>query len=631
MAIGAVLLSVLLAVTPYNDYFVCGSYMANHHVPIAASFVLMLLCILVNPALRRLGGELSRRELTVIWAMLASSSGMASAGFLRFLLPTIPALRYFSTSENHWEQDLWPHVPRWMVITDDSAVRWFYDGSPSGRGVPWDAWAAPVATWTAVALLIFTTLFCLATLLKTQWIRNERMTFVQTQLPLAVTAPPEPGHWLNGFFRDGRMWTGFAIAFLLCGFVGLSSYFPTVPRMSMLYPTFYSHALNFEARPWNAASPIYLAIFPSTVGFSFLMTTEVSLSTWVFFVLYRLEAVALSAMGLQLKTMASGYVAKQLTAYQDMGAFLALVGSGLWIARRHLLDAARASLTGGGKSPAEYRIALVGGALSLGFLVLIFNAAGVGIPVAAAFFIAYFIICTGVSWITSNVGALQLPVHFRPEDFLYACVGTRSFSPREVAVLAVPSRAFTFYYNEMLMPHFLNNYKLGEETGTPSRWLAGGWALAIPLGMVVAWAAHLSLVYSKGAFAMQQMSFIDWPRTPFQVAETYISQPAGPDPSSYALIALGAAAFLGVAALRNGTSWWPLHPAGMLIGSAGGELWFSIFIAWLCKAVVLRYGGAQAYTRARAFFLGLAAGEIAVACLWIAIGLVTKTGVRLLP
>lgn len=628
LLLGALLAAGLLALTPYNDYFVCGSYMANHHVPVAASFVLLLLCVVVNPLLRRLRRELSAVELTLVWTMMAVSSGLASAGLLRFLLPTVPALRYFATPENHWEQDLWPRVPEWLVVSDQRAIRFFYDGSPPGYGVPWEAWLRPIAAWSAVALLIFAVLFALATLLKGQWIGHERMTFVQTQLPLALIAPPEAGQRFNSFFRDGRMWLGFALPVVLYGLSGLANYFPALPRPALLYPNFYAHALRFDTRPWNAAGPVYLAIFPSTVGFSFLMTTEVSLSAWVCYVLFRLEAVGFSALGLQLKTVTSGYAAKQFTAYQDMGAYLALVGTSLWVARRHLADAWHAALSGTGQ---RERLAFTCGGLGLLLLVLLFNAAGVSVPVALCFFVAYFVVCIGVSWMTSNVGSLQLSVVFRPEDFLYSTVGTRGLAAGDIAVLSIPSRAFTFYYNEITMPHFLNSYKLGEETGTPEARLAGSWLVALPLGMIVAWVAHLLLVYSKGAFSLQKMSFIDWPRTPFQVAQTYLTQRHGPDPLAYLFMAVGMASFWGLSALRNSTSWWPLHPAGLLIGSSINELVLSIFVAWLCKVAILRYAGAGGYRRARVFFLGMVAGEATVACLWIAVGLVTKTGVRLLP
>ena len=51
--LGAMLLAVLVAVTPYNDYFIQGSYMASHHVPVAATFVLFLLTAVANPVLGR--------------------------------------------------------------------------------------------------------------------------------------------------------------------------------------------------------------------------------------------------------------------------------------------------------------------------------------------------------------------------------------------------------------------------------------------------------------------------------------------------------------------------------------------------------------------------------------------------
>ena len=37
--------------------------------------------------------------------------------------------------------------------------------------------------------------------------------------------------------------------------------------------------------------------------------------------------------------------------------------------------------------------------------------------------------------------------------------------------------------------------------------------------------------------------------------------------------------------------------------------WFNIFIAWVIKVVVLRYGGAAAYRRSQPFFLGLITGH----------------------
>jgi len=39
--------------------------------------------------------------------------------------------------------------------------------------------------------------------------------------------------------------------------------------------------------------------------------------------------------------------------------------------------------------------------------------------------------------------------------------------------------------------------------------------------------------------------------------------------------------------------WWPFHPLGFVVaaGFNTSQIWFSAFIAWLLKAIILQYGG----------------------------------------
>ncbi len=53
------------------------------------------------------------------------------------------------------------------------------------------------------------------------------------------------------------------------------------------------------------------------------------------------------------------------------------------------------------------------------------------------------------------------------------------------------------------------------------------------------------------------------------------------------------------------------------------QLWFSIFIAWLCKSLIVKYGGPALFLRARPFFLGLIIGQFASAGAWLAIDALT--------
>ena len=47
--------------------------------------------------------------------------------------------------------------------------------------------------------------------------------------------------------------------------------------------------------------------------------------------------------------------------------------------------------------------------------------------------------------------------------------------------------------------------------------------------------------------------------------------------------------------LRQRLPWWPVHPIGLPIGGTPmmNRLWFNVFVAWVVKQAVMRYGGAQ--------------------------------------
>ena len=92
---------------------------------------------------------------------------------------------------------------------------------------------------------------------------------------------------------------------------------------------------------------------------------------------------------------------------------------------------------------------------------------------------------------------------------------------------------------------------------------------------------------------------------------------------------LGAGVTVLLAALRTYLPWCQLHPIGFAVGRVWlmNQLWFSIFLAWLLKNLVLRYGGPLVYRRFVPFFLGLALGQYTSATFWFLVDWCTgKTG-----
>jgi hypothetical protein len=69
--------------------------------------------------------------------------------------------------------------------------------------------------------------------------------------------------------------------------------------------------------------------------------------------------------------------------------------------------------------------------------------------------------------------------------------------------------------------------------------------------------------------------------------------------------------------------WWPFHPAGFAITTSWGMniIWSCLFVSWLIKWVIMKYGGLKMHQRAIPFFLGLILGEFTVGSLWTLIGI----------
>jgi len=52
-------------------------------------------------------------------------------------------------------------------------------------------------------------------------------------------------------------------------------------------------------------------------------------------------------------------------------------------------------------------------------------------------------------------------------------------------------------------------------------------------------------------------------------------------------------------------------------------MWFSYFLGWLIKMLILKFGGMRAYASGRRFFVGLVVGEALATILWIIIAWLT--------
>jgi hypothetical protein len=79
---------------------------------------------------------------------------------------------------------------------------------------------------------------------------------------------------------------------------------------------------------------------------------------------------------------------------------------------------------------------------------------------------------------------------------------------------------------------------------------------------------------------------------------------------------------------------WPLHPLAWCVAFTypANCSWFSFFLAWGCKGLVMRYGGVGLYKRLKPVAIGLIAGEALAMSLFMVVKIIASlTGHTLQP
>jgi len=105
---------------------------------------------------------------------------------------------------------------------------------------------------------------------------------------------------------------------------------------------------------------------------------------------------------------------------------------------------------------------------------------------------------------------------------------------------------------------------------------------------------------------------------PWGRMDSWVKVPRLPDYNRGIAIFVGFVLTLVLNSLRMRLGWFPFHPVGCAVSSSWSMhlLWLPLFIAWLLKLTILRYGGLKLYRRALPFFLGVILGECVVGSFW---------------
>ena len=564
-------------------------------------------------------------EILVIYIMLSIASAIAGRDSMENLLPMLGHPFWFADSANRFA-DFHRFIPRWLAPQDPWVLKAYYLGNVSiydWRLVK--AWLPIVGAWSAFIMAMLVVMLSINVIVRRHWMDLEKLTFPTVYLPMEMARD-------GSFFRDRMLWMGFALPFAIETMNGLNYLFPSVPRLNLKLQDV---SPFFVTSPWNGIGWTPISFYPFAIGMAFFLPLDLSFSCWFFYVVKKLEAVAGTALGYKSP---GGWVGASWPHLKEQGtgAWVGLCVFMVWAGRKQLGEIVRTAFAeaGGQGSGARegradsgelisYRGACLGVMLGLLAMFAFCVRAGMSLWLPPVYFGFFFLLSIGITRIRAELGP---PAHelnwVNPEAVMVAIFGTTALGTQNLTALS-----YMFWFNRGYrshpMPHQLEGLKIAQATRMEARRLALAMVLATIVGAVAGAWALLDVYYRNGEATAHIMSYSTGiGREAFGRLQDWQNNPRPTDYVGLTFAGLGAAVTLLLGLARTRFFWWPFHPIGYALANSYAleYFWSAIFVGWLIKFLVLRYGGARLYRGALPFFLGVILGDTVIAALWSLIG-----------
>ena len=613
-----------LILTPLNVFFVVkatvtlgGFRFTGRHSLFVNTVAVLLTLALTNQWLKRRRSRwvFGAGEMLTVYLMLGMSTGLISSAFdLGGALATTTTYPFwFASQGNRWQQLLWPNLPDWLTVQDHDVLSGFYQG----RSNPYTldvirAWATPAVWFAAFIGAVTWVCLCLNSIIRRRWEDEEKLPFPLTTLPVQLVDERA------GLFQSKLWWVGLGIGLGLGVWNTLSGLIPTLPRIPLAvdYGSYVANRPPWSFMRWSA-----LEWQPFALGLCYLIPLDLAFSLFVFDLFWTAEYVLAGHLGWSVDQWSGFPYGDQQTA----GGLIALLLAAVWLDRRYLAKVVKRALGlsppshEDGREAFSYRFAFLGALTGMGFLWWFLARGGLPGWVVLGFLAIYFSTTLVISRLRAQIGP---PAHelsaSMPNWILPALVGTSALGPRTMGMFAVLS-PFLLGQRNNPIPLQLEALKMSEGGRMERRRIAVALALVPPLALVCYFWAAVHVGYQAGMASADvgYYPYLHVASSGISVFEDAVRYPSGPDVSSSLAMAFGLVFTLALLWVKLQFHWWPLHPVAfpIALSSTVQSLRLAIFATWLCKALLLRYGGLKAHRQALPLFLGLVAGGAAEAML----------------
>ncbi|MBI5091456.1 MAG: hypothetical protein HZB26_03330 [Candidatus Hydrogenedentes bacterium] len=584
-------------------------------------FILSII-ILINLAVQRYkpSWALQPPEILVIYTMLAIASALCGHDMIEILIPTMTHLHRYAPIEQRYTEAL-KHVPSWLVVSDPTALESAYIGQESMYA--WAnlaPWLKPLAYWFWFIMALCAVLWGMNLILRKQWTENEKLSYPVIQVPMLLATEPK------SLLTNRLFWLAFALAGTIDVVNGFNALFPLLPKIPVVHIV--DLQTLFPERPWKDMGGAWVSFYPFAIGMCFFMPTDLAFSCWFFFIFWKIQRVFASYIGIH------GMPGFPFVEEQTAGGYYAIALIALWVTRHHFLRCARilVGLPVDRETPwerLEVRIAVVLMTVGFGSLVLFCRWANMSFPIIIVFFILYFLLSIAVTRMRAELGPPAHDLHaIGPQLQILKFMGMSEMGRNYASDMTMFGflNFFNRAYRGHPMPHGLEAFRIAERLKMDNLRYLLAMAVAVVAGTLSAFWAMVWVFDKYGAAAQivgpgELFGRETWERVNlwFTAPEIHQYQP------TYAIL-IGIVFSLGLAALRMNLTWWPFHPVGYAVSGSWSmeQLWVCIFVAWLIKVLMMKYGGVKAYKPAVPFFVGLIMGDFIVGACWNLYGVIME-------
>jgi len=652
--------AMLIAGAGYlNDSVLRLNFVVGNHFPISVFGMLILLVLIVNPVLHRLGPRWRLRgsELAVAVGLTLAGCGIPGSSMMRSFTPClIMPIQYNEISPGWQQHKVLSYFPPQMLANGGKYDADLVDGYLHGRGgprgewispidgIPWRRWRGALTTWGVIVPLMGLCVICVCLIVHRQWSSHERLRY-----PIAEFANTlmehEPGRGLPGIFRSRLFWIGAAAILAVRVVNGIHAWYDESIEIPLEFPQFgiilQKSKFLLDAPLWHKWPLFYVRLYPMVIAFAFFLAADVSLSlglsTFVFVMWTAIVAETgvdfsgnemRGALGVWFRAGAYGGLAL-LMLYTGRAYYWRVLKQGLTFRRQPGVESHAAT---------ALRVLLIGAAALVWFL---WDALGldplIGLLAVASMLVLYL----GIARMNAEAGLFFTQTYWQPAAVLIGLFGFAALGPRNLAIVGMLCAVLTYDPRECLMPFIVNGLRICDRAGISPRRIGWGMAGIYALGFAVAVPVVLWANYNYGVNRDDTWATDAVPKAPVEMVDHTVQQFEGPADIERAErlgtwerigaarphrrflwgfgVGMGLVVLFSVMRLR--LPWWGLHPIMFLTGGTWAMDVFghSFLLGWLIKAAVTRFGTSRAYARAKQLMVGVIVGDVLGGILFMAV------------